>query len=264
MTNYSSDGAPLAGGDISATRRTRLNHLGLNNLARIEITKVPTPANPADSMGGSVNLVSKSSFDSAAVNRVNWGVNVFANSKAMTLAKVPHGFDRELYLVYPGFTFDATWAIGKNLGLVVSGDSAQQFNDQHISATTWNAGGTATGASFANPYFQQFSLTNNPRDKRRKSLSVKVDWRMTPNSVLSFAAQGNNLYVHISGNTFTQNVGTVGTPTPAAGVPMTFGSDFTNGATGRGAASLSGGSQKQSAIGAGPMPVIASTTATGT
>jgi iron complex outermembrane recepter protein len=251
LTNYSSDGAPLAGGDISATRRTRLNHLGLNNLARIEVTKVPTPANPADSMGGSVNLVSKSSFDSAMGNQLNWGVNLFANSKATSFSRQPHGFDRELYLIYPGVTFDATWAITRNLGIAVSGDSAQQYNEQHISTTTWNAGGTATGASFANPYFQSFQLTNNPRDKRRKSLSLKVDWRVTPNSVLSLGAQGNNLYVHISGNTFTQNVGTNGTPTPATGTRMTFGPDFTDGATGRGSASVSSGSQKQSAIGNG-------------
>ena len=251
LTNYSSDGAPLAGGDISATRRTRLNHLGLNNLARIEITKVPTPATPADSMGGSVNLVSKSAFDSAMGTRVNWGVNIFANSKDMTLSKVPHGYDRELYLVYPGVTFDATWAITKDLGIVISGDSAQQFNEQHISTTTWNVGGTATGSTFSNPYFQSFSLIDNPRDKRRKSLSVKADWRVTPNSVLSFGLQGNNLYVHISGNSFTQNAGTVGTPLPATGVPMTFGRDFTNGATGRGSAAIGGSSQKQSAISTG-------------
>jgi iron complex outermembrane recepter protein len=251
LTNYSSDGSPLAGGDISATRRTRLNHLGLNNLARIEVTKVPTPANRADSMGGSVNFVSKSSFDSSMANRINWGVNLFANSKVMSLSREPHGFDREIYLVYPGFTFDATWAINKNLGVVISGDSAHQYNEQHSSATTWNAGGTATGASFANPYFQQFTLTNNPRDKRRKSASAKVDWRVTPNSVLSFSFVANNLYVHISGNSFTQNAGTIGTPLPATGVPMTFGPDVTTGATGRGAASLGASSQKQSAIGSG-------------
>lgn len=251
MTNYSSDGAPLAGGDISATRRTRLNHLGLNNLARIEVTKVPTPANPADSMGGSVNLVSKSSFDSVAANEVNWALNVYGNSKALSLQKVPHGYDRELYLIYPGLTFDATWAINKNLGVVISGDTAQQFNEQHISSTTWNAGGTATGASFANPYFQSFQLTNNPRDKLRKSLSAKVDWRITPNSVLSLGVQGNTLLVHISGNSFSQNAGTTGTPTPATGMAMIFGPDFTNGATGRGSAAISGGSQKQQAIGNG-------------
>ncbi|MEY4938397.1 MAG: hypothetical protein RIQ93_132 [Verrucomicrobiota bacterium] len=251
LTNYSSDGAPLAGGDISATRRTRLNHLGLNNLARIEVTKVPTPSNPADSMGGSVNLVSKSSFDSAATSQLNWAVNMYANSKAATLSKVAHGYDRELYLVYPGITFDATWAINKNLGIVISGDTAQQYNDQHISATTWTAAGAGTGASFSNPYFQSFSLTNNPRDKLRKSLTAKVDWRITPNSVLSFGAQGNSLLVHISGNNFTQNAGATGTPTPATGVAMTFGPNFTTGATGRGSASVTGSSQKQQAIGSG-------------
>ncbi|MBI4623348.1 MAG: carboxypeptidase regulatory-like domain-containing protein, partial [Verrucomicrobia bacterium] len=251
LTNYSSDGAPLAGGDLSATRRTRLNHLGLNNLARIEVTKVPTPANPADSMGGSVNLVSKSAFDSSAGTRVNWGLNLFGNSKALGVSKEPNGFDREEYLIYPGFTFDATWAVNKNLGVVVSADSAHQYNEQFIASTTWNAGGTSTGASFANPYFQNFQFTNNPRDKRRRSLTFKVDWRVTPNSVLSFGGQGNTLVVHIAGNNITRNVGTNGTPTPATGVPMTFGSDFTNGATGRGSAGINGGSQKQQGVAAG-------------
>ncbi len=251
LTNYSSDGAPLAGGDLSATRGTRLNHLGLTNLARIEVTKVPTPANPADSMGGSVNLVSKSSFDHAGGTHVNYGVSLQANSDDLTFSKAPISFDRKVYLIFPAFTFDATIVINKNLGLVVTGDTSHQYNEQHIAGTTWTTGGTGTGATIANPYFQQFQLIDGPRDKRRKSLTLKLDWRVTPNSVLSFGANGNNLYVDIGTNTWTQNAGTNGTPTPATGVPMTFGPTFTNGATGRGAVTMSGGYQKQSAIAAG-------------
>ncbi|MSU72732.1 MAG: TonB-dependent receptor [Opitutus sp.] len=250
-TNYSSDGAPMAGGDLSATRRTRLNHLGLNNLARIEVTKVPTPANPADSLGGSVNMISKSSFDQAGGSRLNYGVSLQGNSDQLTLSKVPISFDRKVYLVFPAFTFDATWVINKNLGVVITGDTSHQYNEQHISSTTWNTGGTGTGASLTNPYFQSFGLIDGPRDKRRKSITAKVDWRVTPTSVLSFGAQANGLFVDIGTNTWTQNAGTTGTPTPTTGVPMTFGSNYTNGATGRGAVTFGHGYQKQNAFSLG-------------
>ena len=36
-----------------------------NNISRIEVTKVPTPSTPADSLAGSVNMVPRSAFERA-------------------------------------------------------------------------------------------------------------------------------------------------------------------------------------------------------
>ena len=63
-TAFTSDGASVvsaAGG--AATRTFNLAVLSLNNISRVEVTKVPTPAFPTDAMGGSVNMVTKSAFE---------------------------------------------------------------------------------------------------------------------------------------------------------------------------------------------------------
>ena len=63
-TAFTSDGASVvsaAGG--AASRSFNMNVSSLNNISRVEVTKVPTPATPADSLAGSVNMVSKSAFE---------------------------------------------------------------------------------------------------------------------------------------------------------------------------------------------------------
>lgn len=37
--------------------------VSINNASRVEVTKVPTPSTPADSLGGAVNMISKSAFE---------------------------------------------------------------------------------------------------------------------------------------------------------------------------------------------------------
>src|SRR5258705_3422615 len=52
FTGVSQDGARLASGETSRT--FQLEQVSINNISRVEVTKVPTPDMPADSMGGSV------------------------------------------------------------------------------------------------------------------------------------------------------------------------------------------------------------------
>ena len=64
MTRVSSDGSQIAntGGAGGNARSFYFSQLSTNNVARVEVTKSPTPANPADTLSGSVNVVSKSAF----------------------------------------------------------------------------------------------------------------------------------------------------------------------------------------------------------
>ncbi|MEY4087760.1 MAG: hypothetical protein RJB55_31, partial [Verrucomicrobiota bacterium] len=58
MTNVTSDGASLANASRNATsRQFDFMQVSINNISRIEVTKVPTPANPASGISGSVNMV---------------------------------------------------------------------------------------------------------------------------------------------------------------------------------------------------------------
>jgi iron complex outermembrane recepter protein len=243
MTAFTSDGAAMVSANAAPGRNFNMNTLALNNISRIEVTKVPTPSTPADSLAGSVNMVTKSAFERSKA-RLNYGFTVIANSENLTWKKTPHSNgDHPTRKIQPGFEFDYTLPVNKNFGVVVTGMQSNKYNEQHLSTTLFNAGGTGTGATFERPYLQQYVLQDGPRSQSRTNFGLKVDWRVTPNSVLSLGAQRNQYKTYIGTQTWTINAGTVAAPLPATGVPFSFTENSTIGATGRGAVTLSGGSQ---------------------
>ncbi len=236
------DGNNLAGANYTGSARSfQTPNLSMNNISRVEITNVPTPSTPADSLGGSVNLVTKSAFER---NRAQLSYSVFisANQHAMKLGKIRHSSDEEIYKVLPGYTLDYTLPVNKNFGLVLSANSSNIYNTQtSVFQKTYNGGGTATGASFSQPYLQTATLVYGPQVTNRNGGSIKADWRTNPNGVLSFGLQATHYSNYFATYTWTPTVGTIGTPSIPGGVPLTYGPDFSRGATGQGNVSFGGG-----------------------
>jgi TonB-dependent receptor len=242
-TSFTSDGAPIVSANASPSRAFNMNTLALNNISRIEVTKVPTPSTPADSLAGSVNMVSKSAFERSRA-QFNYGVNLMANSENVTFKKTPHSNgDHDTRKISPGFDFDYSMPVSKNFGFVVTGFQSDKYNEQHLATTLFNAAGTGTGASISRPYLQQFTLQDGPRSQRRTTFSAKADWRVTPNSVLSLGIQSNRYTTYIGTQSWAFNAGTVATSTVAGGTPFSYSENFTRGATGRGAVTLNGSAQ---------------------
>lgn len=244
MTSFSSDGAPMVSLTTSATRSFDTNSMALNDISRIEVTKVPLPSTRADSLGGSVNFIPKSAFERSEA-QLRYGISFVGNGENITLHKTPRAYDdRKVLKINPGVDFDYTLPLSKNFGIVITGLTINRYNEQHISQLTYNPAGTSTGASISKPYLQSDLLADDPRNEERSTLSLKADWRVTRHSVLSFSAQWTKLQHSIGNDRLTTDVGTTGTSTVAGGVPMSFGNDFVIGATGRGAATLSATSQR--------------------
>ncbi|MBL9199066.1 MAG: TonB-dependent receptor plug domain-containing protein, partial [Opitutaceae bacterium] len=243
MTAFTSDGASMVSANAAPGRTFNMNTLALNNISRIEVTKVPTPATPADSLAGAVNLVTKSAFERPRA-QLNYGLTLIANSENLTFRKTPHtNGDHPTRKIHPGFEFDYTLPISRDFGVVVTGMRSDKYNEQHLSTTLFNAAGTGTGASFARPYLQQYTLQDGPRSQSRVNWGLKADWRATAHGVLSVNAQINAYKTYIGTQTWAFNAGTVAAPLPATGVPFSFTAKDTLGATGRGAVTLSGSSQ---------------------
>ncbi len=240
MTAVTSDGAQLANASGSAANRSFLfTQVSINNISRIEVTKVPTPANPADGISGTVNMVSKSSFERSRM-AFNYRVFLNASSDGMTLGRQPFPFDTQEFRVHPGFDFDLTLPITKTFGIVLTGLRSKQWNEQNISTMTWNATAAGTGASPSRPFLQSHAIIDAPKWYTRDSASLKADWRVTRNSVLSFGTQAS-YYRDKNGNvTRTATAGTNATPSIAGGTPLSYDGTQTIGATGRGGVTFSG------------------------
>jgi TonB-dependent receptor len=142
--------------------------------------------------------------------------------------------------VKPGFDFDLTLPITKNFGIVFTGLSSKQWNEQNISTMTWNATAAGTGATPARPFLQSHAIIDAPKWYERHSTSLKADWRIGRNSVLSLSGQAS-YYIDKNGNvTRTATAGTNATPSIAGGTPLSYDSSRTLGATGRGGVTFSG------------------------
>jgi TonB-dependent receptor len=243
MTSFSVNGSMVVSTNSGTNRDFDMNSLALNDISRIEVTKVPTPSTPADSLAGSVNMIGKSAFERSRAE-LRYGVNVVGNSENLTLKKTPHSNgDRNTHKVLVGADFDYTLPVSKDFGIVLTGMQSNKFNEQHLSTMAYNSAGTGTGASVSQPYLQQHTLQDGPRSQTRNTLSLKADWRITPKSVLSFGGQWNEYKVYIGTLNWVSSAGTVATPTPGTGVPFSYGPYYTIGATGRGAVNMSGTGQ---------------------
>lgn len=246
MTAITNDGAPASNIWVSTSRTVDIRSMALNDISRIELTKVPTPSTPADSLAGSVNMISKSAFERSG-RLLRYSLNLVGNSENLTLKKTPHShLDRETHKILPGANLDFTWPITKTFGIVIAGTHAEIYNEQHRTLQTWTGVGTGTNAvsaSYAAPFLSSLQLLDGPRNITRNTLSVKADWKPTPNSVLSLGHVASRTDTRIGSLTYTWGTGTNGTPTPATGSGFSYGPDFTIGATGRGSMSNNGTNQ---------------------
>jgi iron complex outermembrane receptor protein len=239
------DGAPIVtGANTGPTRAVEMRTQSLNNVTRVDVTKVPTPATPADTLAGSINMISKNAFERTGAE-FRYGLNLGATSNTLRLSRTPTSYkDERIYTVKPGFDFDYTQPIGKNFGFVLTGVFNQKFNEQNISRKTWANTVTGGNATVAYPFLQQFLIQDSPRYTNRSIYSLKADWRVTPTSVLTFGARhGKNTRASTGHTTATPSAGTNATPAVAGGAALSYGPDFTLGATGRGALTATGGWQ---------------------
>lgn len=239
-TAVSIDGAQAANTVSQGQSRTfQFKQIAMNNASRIELYKVPTPANPADSLAGSVNIVSKSAFERSKAS-FSYRLFLEANGDELSLKKQPFPRDRYMFTVLPGADFDATVPVGKNLGFVFTGLHSLQFVPQNLANQAYNTTNTSgTGGSIAKPYLATFTLDEAPRRTQRDSFSARMDWRIRPTSVLSFSAQASYYHDNTRDLRWAFTTGTTGTSTIAGGTPFSFGEDFTRGATGRGTVTMS-------------------------
>jgi iron complex outermembrane receptor protein len=248
MTSVTNDGAPASNIWTTATRSVDVRSMALNDIARMEVSKVPTPANPADSLAGSINLVSKSAFERSG-RQLRYSLNLIGNHENLDLKKTPHSHgDKMNYKIYPGVSLDFTWPVNKRFGVVIAANHSRAFNEQHRTLQTWSSivppGSPAgTTANYANPLLNALALLDGPRDLTRNTLSVKADWKITDNGVLSIGHVASRTDTRIGSLTYTWNTSTTATSSIAGGRTLAWDGSQTLGATGRGTLNNNGTNQ---------------------
>lgn len=234
FTSVSADGQMMATSQVSGNSRNfNLAGISINNYSRVEVTKVPTPSTPADTMAGSINMIGKNSFERSKAE-FRYQVSLTGGSNHITLRKTPFITGERNYKINPGFSFDYTLPVNDRFGIVVTAAHSNSFHDQLVSTVTYRTTGAGTNSSVAAPFFGQYQQTDAPMFRKRSSVGLRADWRVTKNSVFSAGVTGSYFRSEWGNSNVTVNAGTVGTPNPAPGVNFSYTPSQTIGATGRG------------------------------
>ena len=214
------------------SRTTELEQISINNAARAEIVKSRTPDLPADALGGSLNLVSKSAFEYSHPV-FNYRVLMAMNSNAKHLSTTPGpASDGTSHKMLPSFDFSYALPVNKHFGITLSFLDSNIFNVQYRSNPQWTPNGTHSNVSGApasiasDPYLEKYTVQDGPKTTHRKAAEFTADWKISDRDLLSLRVQ-DNFYSSIFGNR-NLNFDT-GTTMPLAYTPTA-----TNGALGKG------------------------------
>lgn len=227
-TPFTIDGNPTV--SAGADRSFNPDGLLMNDISRVEVTKTPTPDQTANSLGGAVNIVTKSAFERA---RPEFRYRVFAgiNGLAADWGRQPGPNSHTTgWRIRPNADFSYVAPVSKTFGYTISGLYTSRYLPTPNLLPNWsptnvnNAAGTAT-----NPALISYRVPTNPAMQERWSFSGSLDWKFTARDSLRLTVTrlGTNAI-----NDQVDHAWNVGAN------PASWGPDFTQGRPGVGTVSF--------------------------
>jgi len=227
FTSVTVDGARMASAASGNTTRSfELEQVSMNNVSRVEVVKSRTPDLPADALGGSVNMVSKSAFERSKPIFV-YKAYLNMNSQARSFGKTPGPQNVATRKVQPGADFSLIYPLSKTLGFTLSGLHSENYYPQDRTQPYYAPNSISLPtSSIENPIMARWEYQDGPQNVTRESVSGTIDWKFTPNDTISFKTQYNRFDRPGAQRFMRFDVGTV--------APRDSSSTFTEGALGRG------------------------------
>ncbi|MGC4073268.1 MAG: TonB-dependent receptor, partial [Nibricoccus sp.] len=232
FTSVSVNGNRLASAASGGTgRQFEFESATISSASRIEVTKLPTPEMTAEGLAGSINLVSKNAFEFA---RPKLTLNAYMgmHDEEFHLHKSGGVGNEQTFKALPNFSFSYVNPLSKTLGFTISGQSSNQFVDQHRTAPTWNW--AQGGGSLTNPIMTGYTLQDGPKISYREGLSGGIDWKFAPGHVLSLTGGTNYYQTEFNNRNLNFTPGTTTTTFVVGGSGNSFGPSYTQSASGQG------------------------------
>ena len=194
------------------TRTTELEVFSITGMSRVEVLRSPTPDSPADAIGGTVNLVSRSAFERAKAQHTFKAYVLFREGK-FDLKRTSDPFPDTLK-VRPNFEFTSIVPLNKRFGVTVSGLQSSQWISQDGMTNSWvgtNLASTATltAPPAGQPYLGRFNASNGPKQTDRTSVSLTADLRLSPRDKISAGLQYTYFHAHFTARGLTFNLNNV-------------------------------------------------------
>lgn len=216
------DGGEMANASTNAaTRVVDLESLQMNNMDRVEITKVPTPDLPSSSLGGTINVISKGGFD-RRTPEFRYKVYSLFNSRTYHLS-APERYRPDLRTaeVQPGFDLSYIAPINKSFAVSFSAAMNTRVTSNEIETLAWNR---ITGVLIENDIRPGTGAVLGILRKANAALSF--DWKISNTDTLGVRLQYYRLNT-IAGTTnfvMASGAGATGDATFFQGAPNGVGS----------------------------------------
>ena len=223
------DGNGIASANGSnANRQVEFENIAVSSLARVEVSRSPTPDAPANAIGGSVNLISRSSFERS---RPSYMIKSHLSFRGddFSLRQEPGPFQHKEYIFLPNLELSAVVPLSRDFGFTASGLASRTYNNGPGIVQNWVPTGIAQSANFPattpdQPYLARYRLQERPKLTARNTLSLSADWRIRPGGVLTVGFQ----YSYFSAEFWVRQLSF------EPGRVESFGPGFTQGAPGAG------------------------------
>ncbi|MBI5694030.1 MAG: TonB-dependent receptor [Verrucomicrobia bacterium] len=227
------NGNQAAAANSSSTGRTfEFDQITIDNIESIEVFKAPVPWMPANSIGGTVNMVTRSAFLQKG-RRLNATLNLTGNTDWMTLAKTSGPDDHATRKLSPGgsISYSDNFLNGR-LGVAASFSKlyVNGFGGTAYNTYTTNASGT---------FVSQYQREDHQNFTIRQGGSLNLDYKVSEATTVFLRTTYTDHYYMFRNRFLRFNTGTiVGVATPArvetingnAEQNMSFG-DKNNGST---------------------------------
>ena len=216
----------IDGGEIASStangdgRHVEFDAVKMNNIDRVEVTKVPTPDLPANAQGGSVNVISKSGRD---LRKPLFSYRVFGtlNSRGYTNTglnsrrAVPTMGD--IRPLRPAFDFNYLAPITPSFAFNVGGGTSDPYTKGVYVLSTWD---------LVRNVQQSHQARTLDRMIKKSNAVVGLEWKINPDNLVKASAQyiagrflaGDNL------QTLNFGAGATGDGTFVQGAPTGVGS----------------------------------------
>ena len=207
LNSVTMDGDRMASSQSAGAGRTfEFEQASLNNIETIEVTKAPTPDMDADSIGGNVNIVSKSAFDRNQPRSFVYSIGGVWRPKYFT--RSDNWLREPIANVGPSLNFSYADRIGaeKRIGITLTGTYHSQ-----------PGGDTAALANYQGVLTDPYYVTNItvPRPagapRTRLATGAKIEYKLSESTTLSLNTAYN--WFHETNDTRAMLLGTTAVAT---------------------------------------------------
>jgi TonB-dependent receptor len=189
------DGVQLANNNSSGTNRFfDFLQASISMVESIEVTKAPTPDMPASSIGGSINMVTRTAFGRSVPRQFTYAVG-FVHSVGRFGGRAEKGYEEPIKGYTPSLSLTYSDLLGKNrnVGLSLSISRNTAFGGSEDVLMNYEA--TTARPAFIRTFASRPVAVQGPHTRQNES--VKLEFKLSESTVLTLNAV-HNLYLEVN------------------------------------------------------------------